>query len=124
MYNVPTIYVLSKSKKNIAIFHLKIIVFTAVKNHSILILQWRVIVILQWRVIVIFQCVIVIFQCVIVIFQCVIVIFQCVIVIFQQTAVRMTTKGAPKALAQQQQLQQQQQNLQQFCQVTSRSGNT
>ena len=30
-----TIYILSKNKKNI-IFHLKIIIFTAVRNHSIL----------------------------------------------------------------------------------------
>ena len=34
-YSVPTIYVLSKNKKNITIFHLKIIIFTAVKNHSL-----------------------------------------------------------------------------------------
>ena len=33
---MPTIYVLSKNKKNITIFHLKIIIFTAVKNCSIL----------------------------------------------------------------------------------------
>ena len=32
----PTIYVLSKYKKNITFFHLKIIIFTAVKNCSIL----------------------------------------------------------------------------------------
>ena len=31
-----TMYVLSKNKKNITIFHLKIIIFTAVKNCSIL----------------------------------------------------------------------------------------
>ena len=35
-YSVPTIYVLSKNMKNITIFHLKIIIFTAVKYHSIL----------------------------------------------------------------------------------------
>ena len=29
---VPTIYVLSKNKKNIKFFHLKMIIFTAVKN--------------------------------------------------------------------------------------------
>ena len=34
--SVPTIYVLSKNKKNIKKFHLKIIIFTAVKNCSIL----------------------------------------------------------------------------------------
>ena len=33
---VPTIYVLSKNKKKITIFHLKIIIITAVKNHCIL----------------------------------------------------------------------------------------
>ena len=33
---VPTIYVLSKNKKNITIFHLKIIFLTPVKNCSIL----------------------------------------------------------------------------------------
>ena len=33
---VPTIYVLSKSKKNITIFHLKIIIFTLVKYCCIL----------------------------------------------------------------------------------------
>ena len=32
----PTIYVLSKDKKNIIFFHLKIIIFTAVKFCSIL----------------------------------------------------------------------------------------
>ena len=35
-YRVPTSYVLSKNKKNIAPFHLKIIIFTAVKKRSIL----------------------------------------------------------------------------------------
>ena len=35
-YRIPTIYVLSKNKKNITIFHLKIIIFTAVKNCCIL----------------------------------------------------------------------------------------
>ena len=34
--NVYTMYFLSKNKKNITIFHLKMIIFTAVKNHSIL----------------------------------------------------------------------------------------
>ena len=34
--NVPKIYVLSKNKKNVTIFHLKIIIFTAVKYCSIL----------------------------------------------------------------------------------------
>ena len=33
---VPTIYILSKNKENITIFHLKIIIFTAVKYYSIL----------------------------------------------------------------------------------------
>ena len=33
---MPTIYVLSKNKKNITFFHLKMINFTAVKNCSIL----------------------------------------------------------------------------------------
>ena len=33
---VPTIYVLSKNKKNIKIFHLKVISFTVFKNCSIL----------------------------------------------------------------------------------------
>ena len=33
---MPTIHVLSKNKKNIKNFHLKIIIFTAVKNCSIL----------------------------------------------------------------------------------------
>ena len=33
---VPMIYVLSKNKKNITIFHLKIIIFTAMKNRRIL----------------------------------------------------------------------------------------
>ena len=33
---MPTINVLSKNKKNIIIFHLKIIFFTAMKNHCIL----------------------------------------------------------------------------------------
>ena len=36
MYSLPTIYVLSKNKKSISFFHLKIIIFTAMKNHSIL----------------------------------------------------------------------------------------
>ena len=36
LVRTPTINVLSKNKKNITIFHLKIIVFTAVKNCSIL----------------------------------------------------------------------------------------
>ena len=36
LLRVSTIYVLSKNKKNITIFHLTIIIFTAVKNHSIL----------------------------------------------------------------------------------------
>ena len=31
-----TLYVLSKNKKNITIFHLKITIFTAVKNHNVL----------------------------------------------------------------------------------------
>ena len=35
-YRVPTINVLSKNKKNITFFHLKIIIFTAVKNRCIL----------------------------------------------------------------------------------------
>ena len=35
-YRVPTIYVLSKNKKIITIFHLQIIFFTAVQNCSIL----------------------------------------------------------------------------------------
>ena len=33
---VPTIYVLNENKKNITILHLKIIIFTAVKNCGIL----------------------------------------------------------------------------------------
>ena len=33
---MPTIYVLSKNKKNITIFHLKITIFTAFKNRCIL----------------------------------------------------------------------------------------
>ena len=33
--HVPTIYVLSNNKKNITIFHLKMTIFTAVKNRSI-----------------------------------------------------------------------------------------
>ena len=33
---VPTIYVFSKNKKNIAFFHLKIFIFTAVKYYCIL----------------------------------------------------------------------------------------
>ena len=33
---VSMIYVLSKNKKNIKFFHLKITIFTALKNHSVL----------------------------------------------------------------------------------------
>ena len=33
---MPTIYVLSKNKKTITIFHLKVIIFIAVKYYSIL----------------------------------------------------------------------------------------
>ena len=33
---VPTIYVLSKNKKNVTLLHLKIIIFTAVKYRSLL----------------------------------------------------------------------------------------
>ena len=33
---MPAIYVLSKNKINIKFFHLKIIIFTALKNHCIL----------------------------------------------------------------------------------------
>ena len=33
---LPTIYVFSKNKKNITIFHLKVIIFMAVKSHGIL----------------------------------------------------------------------------------------
>ena len=50
---VPTIYVLSKNKKNITIFHLKISIFTAVKNCSIL--HGRVFVICTCSLYTIFQ---------------------------------------------------------------------
>ena len=33
---MPTIFVLSKNEKNIAIFHLKIIIFTAVKYYRVI----------------------------------------------------------------------------------------
>ena len=42
--HVPTIYILSKSKKNIKFFHLKIIIFAAFKNccilHRLVCLMW------------------------------------------------------------------------------------